>query len=190
MFGDPPSDSTVRRVLGETCDPITVTRVARARARVRAQVWKLIEAGQMGFPWLRVAGKPLCGWIVIDIDATLITAHSAKQGAAATFKKGFGFHPLAAGEPTPPSAWRCWGDRGTPAQAMWPIIWPCWPRRSVRSPRPARAESATMRYCPWHLPARLVHHARQRTLKISATWPWKEAFLTCWHRLCALPKSG
>jgi hypothetical protein len=51
----------------------------------------------------------------------------------------------------------------------------------------ARAEPATMRYCLWHLPARLVSHARTRTLKISSTWPWKNAFLTCWQRLCALP---
>jgi hypothetical protein len=36
------------------------------------------------------------GRIVIDIDATLITAHSEKQGAAGTFKRGFGFHPLLA----------------------------------------------------------------------------------------------
>jgi hypothetical protein len=43
-----------------------------------------------------VAGKRLTGWIVIDIDATLITAHSAKAGAAVTFKKTFGHHPLAA----------------------------------------------------------------------------------------------
>jgi hypothetical protein len=35
-------------------------------------------------------GAPL----VIDVDATLVTAHSDKQGAAATFKKGFGHHPL------------------------------------------------------------------------------------------------
>jgi hypothetical protein len=49
-----------------------------------------------GFPWLVVAGKRLRGWIVIDMDATLITAHSAKAGATATFKKTFGFHPLAA----------------------------------------------------------------------------------------------
>ena len=34
--------------------------------------------------------------IVIDIDATLITAHSEKDGAAGTFKRGFGFHPLLA----------------------------------------------------------------------------------------------
>ncbi len=45
----------------------------------------------------------------------------------------------------------------------------------------------TLRYRIWHIPARLAHHARQRILKISPDWPWKEAFLTCWQRLCALP---
>ena len=33
----------------------------------------------------------------------------------------------------------------------------------------------------------LVRPARARVLKISRTWPWQEAFLTCWQRLCALP---
>lgn len=41
---------------------------------------------------------------VIDIDATLVGAHSEKEGAAPTYKKGFGHHPLmayldATGEP-------------------------------------------------------------------------------------------
>jgi hypothetical protein len=45
----------------------------------------------------------------------------------------------------------------------------------------------TLRYRIWHLPARLAAHARQRTLALSASWPWKEAFPTCWQRLCALP---
>jgi hypothetical protein len=31
----------------------------------------------------------------MDFDATLVTAHSAKEGAAGNFKGGFGFHPLA-----------------------------------------------------------------------------------------------
>ena len=35
-------------------------------------------------PRLRVAGKTLTGWLVIDMDATLVTAHSDKEGAAAT----------------------------------------------------------------------------------------------------------
>jgi hypothetical protein len=49
------------------------------------------------------------------------------------------------------------------------------------------ADPDTLRYRVWHLPARLAHHARQRTLAISRDWPWKEAFLACWQRLCALP---
>jgi Transposase DDE domain group 1 len=44
----------------------------------------------------------------------------------------------------------------------------------------------TLRYRIWHLPAKLAAHARQRTLAISPDWPWAEAFLTCWQRLCAL----
>jgi hypothetical protein len=34
--------------------------------------------------------------VVVGIDATLITAHSDKQDAAPTYKRGFGFHPLLA----------------------------------------------------------------------------------------------
>ena len=29
--------------------------------------------------------------------------------------------------------------------------------------------------------------ARFRLLKIAPDWPWKDAFLTCWQRLSALP---
>jgi hypothetical protein len=49
------------------------------------------------------------------------------------------------------------------------------------------ADPDTLRYQVWHLPARLVRHARQRVLKISPDWPRKDAFLACWRRLCALP---
>lgn len=34
--------------------------------------------------------------LFIDIDATIITTHSVKDGAAATFKRSFGYHPLLA----------------------------------------------------------------------------------------------
>ena len=51
----------------------------------------------------------------------------------------------------------------------------------------ATADPDTLRYRIWHLPARLARHARQRTLAISGTWPWADAFLTCWQRLRALP---
>ncbi|HTQ88914.1 MAG TPA: transposase, partial [Streptosporangiaceae bacterium] len=52
------------------------------------------------------------------------------------------------------------------------------------------AEPDTLRYRLLSLPARLACHARARVLKISRTWPWKEAFLACWRRLCALPSPG
>ena len=48
------------------------------------------------------------------------------------------------------------------------------------------AEPDTLRYRLWALPARLARHARARVLKISRTWPWKSAFLTCWRRLSTL----
>ncbi len=95
VLGAAPGDTTVRRTL-ELADPRTLDKIARVRAKVRAHVWKLIAAAPAGFPWLAVAGKLLAGWLVIDLDATLITAHSDKQGAAPTFKKGYGFHPLGA----------------------------------------------------------------------------------------------
>jgi hypothetical protein len=38
----------------------------------------------------------VAGWLVIDLDGTLITARSDKEAAAATFKTGYGFHPLGA----------------------------------------------------------------------------------------------
>jgi hypothetical protein len=92
VLGPAPSDSTLRRTLN-LADDRTLTRAAQARARIRAHVWKQIqEAG--GFPWLEIAGKPLAGWLFLDMDATLITAYSDKEGAAPTWKKGFGFHPL------------------------------------------------------------------------------------------------
>src|SRR5487761_1293381 len=95
VLGAAPSDTTVRRTL-ELADPRTLDKIARVRARVRAHVWPLIAARPGGFPWLCVAGRLLAGWLVIDMDATLITAHSDKEGAAPTFKKGYGFHPLGA----------------------------------------------------------------------------------------------
>jgi hypothetical protein len=95
VFGAAPSDTTVRRTL-ELADPATLDKIARVRAAVRGHVWSLIAARPAGFPWLAVAGKILAGWLVIDLDGTLITAHSDKEGAAPTFKMGCGFHPLGA----------------------------------------------------------------------------------------------
>lgn len=95
LFGPAVSDSTTRRALA-AFDEDTVAKIAKIRAQVRRRVWSLLHLRPGGFPWLTVAGKRLSGWIVIDLDATIITAASKKEGAAATFKSSFGFHPLAA----------------------------------------------------------------------------------------------
>ena len=389
VLGAEPSDTTVRRTL-ELADPATLDKIARVRARVRAHVWALICATPAGFPWLAVAGKLLAGWLVIDLDATLITAHSDKQGAAPTFKKGYGFHPLGAwlantteslamllrpgnagsntfadhaavltaairqipsrmrsrllvrvdgagashelvnhllsltaGRRTmlftcgwmitdadeqairllPAAAWHAGLDQDGTVQEDKHVAeithltsraagWPAGLRWIARRTKPSRrqmpnltafekktgwrysiivtnipdtgikgvpgshhpqfidvlhrehavvedrvrtnkamglrnlpsktwavncgwvlaanlaadlsawcrllglydcddlkdAEPDTLRYRLWALPARLVRHARQRILKLSRTWPWKDAFLTCWQRLCALPE--
>src|SRR5580700_7851295 len=96
VLGAAPSGPTARRALDLAGAPRMLDRIARARAKAREHAWKLIEATAAGFPWLAVAGKTLTGWLVIDMDATLVTARSDKEGAAPTWKKGYGFHPLGA----------------------------------------------------------------------------------------------
>jgi hypothetical protein len=97
VLGDAPGGPTVRRALDLAGTPAVLDRIACARARARAHVRTLIEGTPAGFPWLEIAGKILTGWLVIDMDATLVTASSDKEGAAPTWKKGYGlFHPLGA----------------------------------------------------------------------------------------------
>jgi len=96
VLGPAPSGATARRALDLAGAPRMLDRIARARSRAREHAWNLIEATPAGFPWLAVAGKTLTGWLVIDMDATLVTSSSDKEGAAPTWKKGYGFHPLGA----------------------------------------------------------------------------------------------
>jgi hypothetical protein len=80
LFGAVASHATVWRTL-EAVDDAALARIKSARAEVRAQAW--------------AAGADP-GFYVIDLDATLIGAHSEKEQAAPTYKRGFGFHPLLA----------------------------------------------------------------------------------------------
>lgn len=72
LFGSTASVSTVWRTL-QALDSPTLLALADARARARRHVW---DAGL----------DP--GFYVIDIDGTLITSHSDKDGAAPTYKRG------------------------------------------------------------------------------------------------------
>jgi hypothetical protein len=82
LFGPVASDATAFRVVAAiAADPALLGALREARARARANAWNAGARPQR---------------IVIDIDATLITSHSDKDGAAGTFRGGFGFHPLLA----------------------------------------------------------------------------------------------
>ena len=80
LFGPVASHPTVWRTLA-AIDEAVLARIKTARARARAMAW--------------AAGADP-GFYVIDIDATLVGAHSDKEQAAPTWKRGFGFHPLLA----------------------------------------------------------------------------------------------
>jgi hypothetical protein len=82
LFGAVASDSTAWRVIDGICEHGLLDALRGARATARARAFK-------------VGARP-AGPLVIDIDATLITAHSDKDGTAGTYKGGFGFHPLLA----------------------------------------------------------------------------------------------
>ncbi len=89
VLGPVASPPTVWRVLNETTRA-ALNRVEKSRARVRRHVWELLPT----VPASKVAGTDLGELVVLDADATLVTAHSEKEQAKATFKGGFGFHPL------------------------------------------------------------------------------------------------
>ena len=95
VLGDAPSGPTVRRALHLAGGAGVLEGIARARAKARAHVWQLIEGTATGFPWLVIAGKTLAGWLVIDMDATLITAHSIRK-ARLHLEERLRTHPLGA----------------------------------------------------------------------------------------------
>ena len=90
VLGPVASPPTVWRALAEVT-PARRKRIAAARARVRRRVWASLPGG---VPASRVAGTDLGSTIVLDVDATIVVAHSEKEQASPTFKKTFGFHPI------------------------------------------------------------------------------------------------
>ena len=94
VLGPVASPPTVWRALDELT-PTALKKIQTARARVRRHVWAQLAGSEAGLPASKVAGTDLGDVIVLDVDATLVTAHSEKEQASPTFKKTFGFHPLA-----------------------------------------------------------------------------------------------
>lgn len=78
LFGKVASETTTQRTL-KAVDASVLDDIRSARATARARVW---DAG----------ARP--DSLTLDIDATLLTAHSEKDQAAGNYKHGYGFHPI------------------------------------------------------------------------------------------------
>jgi len=78
LFGGVASDSTAFRVI-DRVDTACLERLREAVATARARAWAL-------------GARPAL--TVLDMDATLTTAHSDKEHAKGNFKGGYGHHPL------------------------------------------------------------------------------------------------
>lgn len=87
LFGPVASDPVVSRLVTRLAAdaPAALQAIRAARAAARERAWRLAGPAAPG------AGGSL---IPVDIDATLVTAHSDKERAAPTWKKTYGFHPL------------------------------------------------------------------------------------------------
>jgi len=86
LFGPVASDPTVSRLIDALAERPgeAIAAIRTARAAARARVWS--------------HRAPLADEhrVVVDLDATLIGAHSEKEHATPNFKRGFGFHPMLA----------------------------------------------------------------------------------------------
>jgi Transposase DDE domain group 1 len=81
LFGAVASDSTAFRVIDRVASEGLLGELRAAHARARERFWELHGTPER---------------LTIDVDATLITAHSEKERAAGNYKGGYGFFPLQA----------------------------------------------------------------------------------------------
>jgi hypothetical protein len=77
LFGEVASHPTAWRVVSSG---FAANAVERARREARARAWAAGAAPES---------------VTLDVDSTLVTAHSEKEDAAPTYKGGFGFHRVS-----------------------------------------------------------------------------------------------
>jgi hypothetical protein len=73
----------------------TLDEIAVAGPRALSGITAAVNAARRAIPGIRIADRVLEGVTCIRLDATVVPAHSDKQGAEPNFK-GFGHHPLLA----------------------------------------------------------------------------------------------
>jgi hypothetical protein len=89
LTGPVASDPVVSRLVSALAaeGPRALRAIRQARAAARERAWALAVGRAPGADGSLIA---------VDIDATIVLAHSEKEKAAPTWKKTYGFHPLAA----------------------------------------------------------------------------------------------
>jgi DDE family transposase len=92
LFGPVASDPTVSRLIAALAADVgaSLPAMRAARSRARAMVWARRR------PLSGTSGSRDGGQVIVDIDSTLVTAHSEKEHAGPTFKRTFGFAPMCA----------------------------------------------------------------------------------------------
>jgi hypothetical protein len=94
LAGPAASDPVVSRLVSRLAKdgPRALKAIRAARAAARERAWALAGQNAPGADG---------GLVTVDLDATIVIAHSEKEQAAPTWKKTFGHHPMTA-----------WADHG------------------------------------------------------------------------------
>jgi hypothetical protein len=164
LFGPVASTPTAWRMIEQVaCDPDGLAGLRAGRAHARAAAWR--------------AGAHADGLLVVDVDGTLVDAHSDKQGAAGTYKGGFGFYPLV--------AYLDRGDGG--GEALAGILRPGNAGSNTAAdhielvdlalaqlPRAARTQPLLIRADTGGATHALVDHLRERSVRFSISLPADE----------------
>ena len=124
VASDPVVSRLVSQLAGDLPRALKVIRSARAAARERA--WALAGDAAPG------AGG---GLVMVDLDATIVIAHSEKDQASPTWKRTFGFHPMTA-----------WADHGAGGNGE-PLAIMLRPGNAGATPPPTTSRPSA---CPWH----------------------------------------
>jgi hypothetical protein len=119
VASDPVVSRLVSQLAGDLPRALKAIRSARSAARDRA--WALAGDAAPGADG---------GLVTVDLDATIVIAHSGKQEAAPTWKKTFDIT-------------RCWRTAITPAGSRWPGC--CAKARQDRTPPPITSPSLMRR---------------------------------------------
>jgi hypothetical protein len=94
LAGPVASDPVVSRLVSALAAdlPRSLKAIRAARSAARERAWALAGQNAPGADG---------GLVTVDLDATIVVAHSEKEQAAPTWKKTFGYHPMTA-----------WADHG------------------------------------------------------------------------------